>query len=119
MTMLEAAVDDATRNWLYAQLGTATDLVDLEARYARLGKARAVAIEVLTQRRADLLVQPASLGVSGVVTVAYTENIKALERQIALLEAADAPAAPDEPADPCTDDSDSFGIVRLIERRRR
>lgn len=111
-------MDDATLSWLLAQLGTATDTTDLEARYARLGTARAVAIEVLTQRRADLLAQPASLGVSGVVTIAYTENIKALERQIALLEAADAPA-PDEPADPCTDEETGLGIIRLIERRRR
>ncbi|MFF9787194.1 hypothetical protein [Streptomyces nigrescens] len=115
-------MDDATRSWLLAQLGTATDLVDLDARYTRLGRARAVAIEILSQRKADLINnQPASVNISSVVSVAYTENIKALERQIALLESADALPAPDEPADDTSDDDTDPGwsIVQLIERPRR
>ncbi|MEU8682986.1 hypothetical protein [Streptomyces sp. NPDC048611] len=113
-------MDVATRSWLLAQLGTNTNLSDLEARYTRLGKARAVAIEVLTQRKADLIAQPASVNVSSVVGVTYTENIKALERQIALLEAADAPPAPDEPTDDTAGDTDSgWSIVQLVERPRR
>jgi hypothetical protein len=113
-------VDDATRSWLLAQLGTATDLVDLDARYTRLGKARAVAIEILNQRKADLINnQPASVNISSVLSVTYTENIKAIERQIALLEAADAPPAPDEPTIPEDDSISTFGVIRLIERPRR
>jgi hypothetical protein len=115
-------VDEATRSWLLAQLGTATNLADLDTRYTRLGKARAVAIETLNQRKADLINnQPASVNISSVVSVAYTENIKALERQIALLESADAPPAPDEPADDTSDnDTDpGWSIVRLVERPRR
>lgn len=112
-------MDDATRHWLLSQLGAATDLVDLDARYTRLGKARAVAIEVLYQRKADLVAQPASVNVSSVLAVVFTENIKALERQITALEAADAPAAPDEPAVPEDTADNGFGIIRLIERRRR
>ncbi|MFK8851248.1 hypothetical protein [Streptomyces sp. Ac-502] len=110
-------MDDATRKWLLSQLGTATDTADLDTRYARLGSARAVALEVLYQRKADLLAQPASISVSAVVSVAYTENIKALERQIAYLEGGGSPA-PDEPS---TDDPSGFGwsVVRLIERPRR
>ncbi|MFD7922539.1 hypothetical protein ACFV3R_25345 [Streptomyces sp. NPDC059740] len=111
-------MDDATRAWLLAQLGTATDTTDLDARYARLGSARAVALEVLYQRRADLLAQPASLTVSGVVSVAYAENIKAIERQITALEAGDSPA-PDDPTGPGGSDTFDFGVIRLRERPRR
>lgn len=113
-------MDDATRQWLLAQLGTATNLADLDARYTRLGKARAVAIEVLTLRKADLIAQPASVTVSSVVGVTFTENIKAIERQLAELQAADAPLAPDETEPPAEEVSDGqFGIIRLIERPRR
>jgi len=111
-------VDDATRSWLLAQLGTATNLADLDARYTRLGKARAVAIEVLTQRKADLIEQPSVIGVSAVVNINTTGNIAALERQIAALEADDAPPAPDEPAD-TSQATGLFGIIQLVERRRR
>lgn len=115
-------MDDATRRWLLDQLGTNTDLVDLEARYTLLGKARAVAVSVLNQRKADLVNnQPASVNISSVVAVAYTENIKALERQILALEAEGAPPAPDEPTEDASDDDTESGwsIVQLIERPRR
>ncbi|MFI0156224.1 hypothetical protein [Streptomyces lydicus] len=112
-------MDDATRSWLIAQLGTDTNLTDLNARYTRLGKARAVAIEVLNQRKADLIAQPSVIGVSSVVNINTTGNIAALERQIALLEADDAPPAPDEPADTSDASNSQFGIIQLIERRRR
>ncbi|MEW9521794.1 hypothetical protein [Streptomyces tubercidicus] len=115
-------MDEATRSWLLAQLGTATNLADLDARYTRLGKARAVAIEVLNQRLADLFSnQPASVTIPNAIGLGYAENIKAIERKIALLEAADAPPAPDEPADNTSDDDTDPGwsIVQLIERPRR
>ncbi|MFH9425960.1 hypothetical protein [Streptomyces sp. NPDC017529] len=111
-------MDDATQKWLLDQLGTATDTADLDTRYTRLGSARAVAISVLTQRHADLVNnQPASINVSAVVGVTYTENIKALERKIAFLEGGGSPA-PDEPG---ADDPSGPGwsVVRLIERPRR
>lgn len=111
-------MDAATRAWLISQLGTATDLNNLDQRYTRLGSARAVALEVLYERKAALVMaQPASLNVSSVVSVTYTENIKALERQIALLEEGQPPA-PDDPTD---DDSDSgsFSVIQLRERPRR
>lgn len=109
-------MDDATRQWLLDQLGTATDTALLDARYALLGSARAVALSILRQRLADLLAQPASVTVSGVVGVTYTENIKALERQIALLESGEPPA-PDELEGSGGDEG--FGVIRLIERPRR
>lgn len=110
-------MDAAVQAWLIAQLGTATNLTDLQARYTRLGTARATALEILNQRLADLRAQTANVTVSGVVSVTVTENIKAYERQIAALESGASPA-PDE-----TGSSDSntvlLGSFQLVERRRR
>jgi hypothetical protein len=111
------ALDTNVQAWLLAQLGTATPTAGLETRYARLGTARAVALEVLYERKAALVQQPASVNVSSVVSVVFSENIKALERQIALLEAGDPPA----PDDPITGDSSTtqIGVFVLKERGRR
>ncbi|WP_432185494.1 hypothetical protein [Streptomyces tendae] len=98
-------MDTAIRAWLLAQLGAATDVTDLEDRYARLGSARAVAIEVLNGRLADLLAQPTTINVSGVVGVGFSENIKALERKITALQNGDIPAP---------DDSDGSGSGNRI-----
>jgi hypothetical protein len=112
------AMDTAVRAWLLAQLGTTTPVADLETRYTRLSTARAVALEVLYERKAALLQQPASVNVSTVVAVTFTENIKALERQIALLEAGQPPA-PDDPAGSAGTGDSIIGVARLIERPRR
>lgn len=111
-------MDASVLAWLKAQLGTATDTADLETRLARLGTARPVALEVLRERLAALLQQPGSVNVSGVVSVTVGENIRAYERQIASLEAG-VPPAPDDPAAPGADTSDSLGIIQLLERPRR
>lgn len=112
-------MDASVKAWLLAQLGAATDLTDLEARYSRLGSARAVAIEVLYERKAALIQQPSTVNVSGVVGVGFAENIKALERQITLLEAG-TPAAPDDPTDGTSDDDTlALGWVALVPRPRR
>lgn len=111
-------MDAAVQAWLVSKLGTATDLVDLAARYTRLGTARAVALEVLNQRLADLRAQVATVNVSSVVSVSYTENIKAYEREIALLQAGTSPA-PDEPGGGISDDTVLLGTFQLVERRRR
>ncbi|MGW5689787.1 hypothetical protein ACWEWX_02150 [Streptomyces asiaticus] len=110
-------MDAATRAWLISQLGTATDLADLDQRYTRLASARAVALEILYERKAALVMdQPAGVNVSSVVSVTYTENIKALERQIALLEDGQPPA-PDDPADDGS--TTGFSVIQLRERPRR
>jgi hypothetical protein len=112
------ALDTAVQAWLLAQLGETTSTSDLETRYARLGTARAVALEVLRGRLAALIQQPATVNVSGVVGLGTAENIKALERQIAALEAGQPPA----PDDPATDDSSehtTLGVFYLRERARR
>ena len=112
-------MDAAVQAWLLSKLGTATNIADITARYVRLGTARAVAIEVLNERLADLRTQAATVGVSGVVNVSFTENIKALEREIALLESG-KPPAPDEPPD--TGDENAAGrldVIQLVARPRR
>ncbi len=80
--------------WLLAQLGTTTDQQDLAARYVRLGTAKAVAAEVLAERRAALLGDPLRLTVDGVVTLDQTGNLAGVERQIAALAALTAPDDP-------------------------
>ncbi|MET8957651.1 hypothetical protein ACWEO4_40970 [Streptomyces sp. NPDC004393] len=60
-------MDSAVLAWLLARLGPTTDQNDLQTRYTRLGSARAVALEVLSERRAKLLADPLQLTVNGVV----------------------------------------------------
>ncbi|MFF0409668.1 hypothetical protein ACFYUY_04440 [Kitasatospora sp. NPDC004745] len=79
-------MDDATKAWLLAQLGPATDPADLQARYQRLHSARAVALEVLAERRARLLTDPLRLVVDGVVTMDNTANLGGIERHLAQLQ---------------------------------
>ena len=113
-------MDAAVQAWLLEQLGRETDVADLEQRLARLGSARAVALGVLRERLADLRSSPATVNVSSVVSVSFTENIKAYERQIALLEAGEPPA----PDDPDLDgdgfpDTNGLEYIQLVERHRR
>jgi hypothetical protein len=84
-------MDQAILSWLLAQLGTSTDTADLETRYTRLGTARAVALEILAERRAKLLADPLRLTVDGVVTLDNTNNLTGTERQITAVAAAVAP----------------------------
>jgi hypothetical protein len=111
-------MDAATQAWLISQLGTKTDLPDLYARYTRLGTARATALEILNERLADLRAQVATVNVSSVVSISVAENIKAHERQIALL-LDGIPPAPDDP--PAVDDTEDDGIGYIfftgMERR--
>lgn len=111
------ALDAAVQAWLTAQLGTDTNTADLEARYTRLGTARAVALEVLNQRLADLRAQASTINVSSVVSVSYVENIKAYERQIALLEAGESPAPDDLHGTGSS--APQLGVFYLVERPRR
>ncbi|MFE2179071.1 hypothetical protein [Streptomyces sp. NPDC059455] len=87
-------VDEFQRSWLLAQLGPDTDSADLERRYFRLRSVRAVALEVLGERRAKLLADPLKVTVDGVVTMDLQENLRGIERQI---EAVRQTPAPDDP----------------------
>lgn len=110
------ALTASVQAWLLSQLGPDTPVADLETRYSRLGSARAVALEVLNERLAALLQQPTTLNVTGVVGLGFGENIKALERKIALLESGQ-PSAPDDPEE--TGSAGQLGVFRLVERPRR
>jgi hypothetical protein len=115
-------MDAAVKAWLLSQVGETTDaalLADYEARYTRLGTARSVAIEVISGRLATLRAQPSTINVSSVIAVGYAENIRAYERQLALLESGEPPA-PDDPDTPDNNDTDNtLGLLYLIERPRR
>ncbi|MFF4504815.1 hypothetical protein [Streptomyces sp. NPDC001401] len=104
-------MDSAVLAWLLAQLGPDTGQADLQTRYARLGSARAVALEVLNERRAKLLAEPLQLTVNGVATLDQSNNLTGLERQIASVQDA---TAPDEP-----NGGDTLVIAPLQSARRR
>ncbi|MEV0469163.1 hypothetical protein [Streptomyces prunicolor] len=89
-------MDEFQRSWLLAQVGPDTDPADLERRFFRLRSARAIALEVLGERRARLLADPLKVTVDGVVTMDLQENLRGIERQIEQVRQA---AAPDEPSD--------------------
>ncbi|MFD3618698.1 hypothetical protein ACFWWT_26355 [Streptomyces sp. NPDC058676] len=106
-------MDVAVRAWLLAQLGPTTDTSDLDARYGRLASARAVANEVLAERRAKLLADPLRMTVDGVVTIDQSNNLAGLERQITAL--VDL-AAPDELAE--GEESSDLVTAPLLRARR-
>ncbi|MET9970876.1 hypothetical protein ABZZ80_34440 [Streptomyces sp. NPDC006356] len=80
---------DAEYAYLRSELGD-VDRGDLDDRYQRLGTVEAVAVEVLRERKAALIADPLTITVQGVATVNNAENVRALERQLALLEQAEA-----------------------------
>ncbi|MFD5451193.1 hypothetical protein [Streptomyces sp. NPDC127100] len=110
-------MDEASRRWLLATLGPATDTTDLETRYARLHSLRAVALEVLRERRATLIAQPLKVTLSGVVSVDTSGNVTVLDRLIAELEDPTTPVPGEETPGEGTEQSS--GILRLRERPRR
>ncbi|MDY0816091.1 hypothetical protein [Kitasatospora purpeofusca] len=107
-------MDPAALAWLRAQLGPTTDTADLTERHSRLGTARAVALEVLAERRAALLADPLRLVVDGVVTMDRSANLTGLERQLAELHNA---LGPDETA-PGGDTAPQFDMSVLTPARR-
>ncbi len=105
-------MDETVRAWLLAQLGP-TDAADLASRYDRLHTARAVALEVLAERRARLLSDPLRLVVDGVVTVDQSGNLTGLERQIIAIQTA---PGPDDPAS--EDTGLRLDVTMLLPARR-
>ncbi len=67
--------------------GDTIDAIDVDARLAELGSSHAVALQILRQRRADLVMAPAKIQVDGDFSQDATESIKALDRDIATLQA--------------------------------
>ncbi|MGW0992017.1 hypothetical protein ACWD5V_01590 [Streptomyces sp. NPDC002523] len=107
-------MDEFQRSWLLAQLGPDTDPADLERRYFRLRSVRAVALEVLGERRAKLLADPLKVTVDGVVTMDLQENLRGIERQI---EQVRQVASPDD-ADDQGEADEMLGMTWLVPTRR-
>ncbi|MGW2021995.1 hypothetical protein [Streptomyces decoyicus] len=107
-------MDEFQRSWLMAQLGPDTDAADLERRYLRLRSVRAVALEVLGQRRAKLLADPLKVTVDGVVTMDLQENLRGIERQI---EQCRQSPAPDDAED--ADEGDEGLVMTWLVPGRR
>lgn len=73
--------------YLRGVLGTDMDEDDLAERHARLRSIPEAAAEVLRERLADLLQQPTSLSISGVMSVSNAGRIAALQQAIAVADA--------------------------------
>lgn len=71
--------------WLHDELPDTVTDADLQDRYDRVGTVRDVALSVLRDQRSELLKSPLSVSVSGAVSLNSSENVKAIERQIASL----------------------------------
>ncbi|RIH58115.1 hypothetical protein D3C59_37250 [Streptomyces sp. SHP22-7] len=104
------ALTPAVTAWLKGELGSTVDLTDLDARYTRLGSARAVALEVLRERLADLRTQPTTVNVSGVVSVSFTENINPWNGRSQPWKTV-SPQPPDDPTDP---DGSTLGGIGML-----
>ncbi|MET7295417.1 MULTISPECIES: hypothetical protein [Streptomyces] len=104
-------MDEFQRSWLLAQIGPDTDPADLERRFFRLRSVRAVALEVLGERRAKLLADPLKVTVDGVVTMDLQENLRGIERHIEVVRHVPAPEDEDEA-------SETLAVARLVPTRR-
>jgi hypothetical protein len=80
--------------WLRDTLGDEPPDNELQQRFTSLGSVRDVAIAVLGARRRALLDSALKVTAAGVASVDNTENVKALERDIATLAKLD-----DDPTD--------------------
>jgi hypothetical protein len=86
----------------------------LEPRFFRLRSVRAVALEVLGERRAKLLADPLKVTVDGVVTMELQENLRGIERQI---EQVRQVPAPDDPGDEEEAAEPVMGVTWLMPAR--
>ena len=87
---LDADVLALLRVWVGSAPADATERAvqeaDFEARYDRLASVEAVALEVLRQRRADILADPAKGSIDGDASWDWQANIERLDGDIARLE---------------------------------
>ncbi|MGV9760449.1 hypothetical protein ACWDUC_32175 [Streptomyces tricolor] len=104
-------MDEFQRSWLLAQIGPDTDPADLERRFLRLRSVRAVALEVLGERRAKLLADPLKATVDGVVTMDLQENLRGIERHIEVVRQEPVPEDEDEA-------SETLAAATLVPTRR-
>lgn len=106
--------------WLRDEVGDTPSTDELNVMFERIGAVRDVAIAVWRRRRTNMLKSPLSTSLSGVASVNYAENVKALERRIAALERLDADPSdtPGEDTDGGTVD-DGLVVTRLYRTRGR
>ncbi len=78
------------RRWVGSKVGRDGDLIDgtdLDARLARLSGPEAVALEILGQARADIVLgNPTSFSIAGDQSEDWSKNLEALDKHIATLE---------------------------------
>lgn len=78
------------RRWVGSKVGHDGDVIDgtdLDARLARLTTPEAVALEILGQARADIVLgNPVSFTITGDQSEDWSKNLEALDKHIALLE---------------------------------
>lgn len=98
--------------WLTSELGSTVTTEAMQARYDAVGTVRATAVSLLRERITALVNSPLSVGISGVATVNQSENVKALERQIARIERLD-----DDPSDDTSEDVPVDGMQPVEFRR--
>ena len=115
--------------WLWAktQLGLSDDQrTDIGQRFARLGSLRAVALDVLGERRAAMLANPgfSSVTVPGAISVSQSlrDQVAAIERWMNELRSGpDDPSAPIGPDDDVHPEDRPLGVSTMLlpaSRRR-
>ena len=72
--------------------GSTPDDTELAARYQRLGTVEATALEVLRERLAQMLAEPARYSIDGDASWSYEKNIEALRESVSSLASAVATA---------------------------
>ena len=104
--------------WLRDTVGTEPDDAALQGRFDVLGSVRDVGIAVLRDRRANLLATSLQVSVAGVASINNTENVKALEREIAALAKLDDDPT-DEPGEDVSGTGGRFEVFNLTRSRGR
>lgn len=95
------ALSTADVQWIRRWVGDTPDDANLQTRYDRLGSLKAVATEVLDQRLANFLANPASFSTDD-YSQNHGENIRALTKRL------------DELADATEGDVDGVGGMRIV-----
>lgn len=78
-----ALLTEAQLTYLHDQLGDDADETEMQDRFDRLGDVTLVVTEMLQRRLANLLASPSSFSVSGEYSQNTSDNIKALQAQLA------------------------------------
>lgn len=104
--------------WLRDQVGDEPADAELQTRYDdRGGSLRDTALSVLASRRRELLESSLKVTATGVASVDNTENVKALERDIAALSKLDDD--PTDGPDELPGAPERFSTFGLVRSRRR